>query len=466
MKRLRPHRDILLLLLFALAVRLALALVTNNERGDPDCRAYMSGVWAYHPKTLVLWIWLPYYFYVTGALTHVFGNPALAGKVLSLVAGTLTIIPLYSLSMRFFGKTAAVVSGLIFAVFGMHVKMSCLTMTEAPFAFLCLSAIALFYSGAQAEKPRARRLFVSALLLGLAGLLRHEAWALAVILTVFLLWQPSLRRYAVLYGLFAAAPFILMGAIDYATRGAFTYRVTELAEGKEAESPAVRFPVSVALRKWLNIFVTSPGPIVMLLAAIGLWYAAIARKASAQIALIAVILMGPIFVLSLIIEGWLPQARHLTFFELLMLPYAGLGFHVLFSRRKAIGWAAAAVVVLTCASQAVVYSYKGMAFGLPIDQRGRREIQVAEFLKPRLTPRERLLVEDYSREAAGIMLGCEAYKYTSEGADNWKRMLRLSKEMKPTLLVVHAMDPKRIVGGAEIERIYSNERYRVYRVNY
>ncbi len=195
------------LMAVVLLPRLLVFGVNENLYGDAVVRAELGGRWAAHPHPIGsydqgVFQFGPLHVLLLGVLTWLGGSLENIGRWLSLVAGTLTVIPLFTLTRRLFGQTAAIVACLGLAACGMHVQCSTTAASEA-LALLLIVATAALFARAVGEGHRPS-LLGAALCLNLGCATRYDAW----------LWVPLLSatlatmgrwRWAVLFAVLCLA---------------------------------------------------------------------------------------------------------------------------------------------------------------------------------------------------------------------------------------------------------------------
>jgi 4-amino-4-deoxy-L-arabinose transferase-like glycosyltransferase len=115
----------------------------------------------------------PLHLYLIGLATA-FADREIAGRLVSLCAGVLTVIPLFRLSVRLLGAQAGRIACLALAVWGLHVQFSTTAASEAVAILLVLSALAAFASAI--ETGRTRDLAWAAAWFNLAEAVRYDAW--------------------------------------------------------------------------------------------------------------------------------------------------------------------------------------------------------------------------------------------------------------------------------------------------
>ncbi|QQR43100.1 glycosyltransferase family 39 protein [Myxococcus xanthus] len=204
-----------LLLVAALLPRLGVFFVNENLFGDAVVRTELAERWLRAPHIITAYgdgayQFGPLHMYLVGAALSVFDREV-AGRVVSLLFGVLSVVPLFALTRRLFGWRAGVVAGLSFAAWGMHMQFSTTASSEAVSLFFMLATFALYAEGV--DDNRFLPLFQAALMLNLACALRYDAWMYIPLLTVALCFSSqdkvvSLTR-AVGFGL-VCLPFPLL----------------------------------------------------------------------------------------------------------------------------------------------------------------------------------------------------------------------------------------------------------------
>jgi 4-amino-4-deoxy-L-arabinose transferase-like glycosyltransferase len=141
----------------------------------------------------------------------------LAGRLVSLVFGSLAIVPCYLLGRELFSRRVALAASLIVVVWPSMVSTSCEVMTQAVHTTLQLSGVYLFWRMLRVNTPRAGILAGAAL--GLAMLTRQEALLLFVVLPTVLCWYnlrdlrerlPALAAYGGSFGLLLMVQLLLV----------------------------------------------------------------------------------------------------------------------------------------------------------------------------------------------------------------------------------------------------------------
>ncbi len=188
-----PSTRLLLLLLLgaALLPRLLLMPVNENFYGDAVARTELAERWAREPHLITsygdgAYQFGPLHLYGVGAALKVVQDKALAGRLVSLLFGVLSVVPLFALTRRLFDWRAGVWASLAFSVWGMHLQMSTTAASEAMSLFFMLWVFALIAEGL--DENRMGPFFGAALVLNLACATRYDAWMFMPLLAVALLF--------------------------------------------------------------------------------------------------------------------------------------------------------------------------------------------------------------------------------------------------------------------------------------
>lgn len=158
--------------------RLILLPFNENLYGDAISRAEMGERWMANPHLITAFgdgagQYGPLHLYLVGLATA-FVDREVAGRIVSLLCGVLTVVPLYRLARRLVGWQAGIVACLGLAVWGLHIQFSTTAASESVAVFLMLSALSAFSSAL--ETGRSRDLVWAAVWLNLAEAVRYDAW--------------------------------------------------------------------------------------------------------------------------------------------------------------------------------------------------------------------------------------------------------------------------------------------------
>jgi hypothetical protein len=122
----------------------------------------------------------PVYPALTGAVTLLFHDPIVAGRLVAVLASALTVFPLAWLTRRLFGAPTAAVTSVLYVLLPLRIQISTMVWSESVYLLLLVTAVWLW--SIEAGEPRDRRTAGVGVLLGLAYLVRPEGLVSAAVL--------------------------------------------------------------------------------------------------------------------------------------------------------------------------------------------------------------------------------------------------------------------------------------------
>ena len=204
------------LVLATFVPRLFLLPLNENLYGDAVIRTELAQRWIAHPHWISSFAdgafqFGPLHLYLMGIAYALIGHKELVGRLVSLLFGTLTVVPLFSLTRRLFGWRAGAIACLGLAVWGMHLQMSTTAASEALGLFLVMWMLSLFARGL--DENRFTPIAYSALVLNLACATRYDCWLFVPLFCALLFFQDkdkvAATSRAIFFGLLAL-PFPLV----------------------------------------------------------------------------------------------------------------------------------------------------------------------------------------------------------------------------------------------------------------
>jgi 4-amino-4-deoxy-L-arabinose transferase-like glycosyltransferase len=187
------RRLVLLLLGFALVPRLVLFPFNENLYGDAISRTEFAERWLRQPHLITAFgdgasQYGPLHLYLIGLALTVFDR-ADAGRVVALVFGVLTVVPLFALTRRMFDVHAAAVACVALSLWGLHLQFSTTAASEALALFLMAVVFACYARALDTNRLPA--LACAAVALNLACAVRYDAWMFIPLLAVvpFVVWR-------------------------------------------------------------------------------------------------------------------------------------------------------------------------------------------------------------------------------------------------------------------------------------
>lgn len=128
--------------------------------------------------------WSPLYSSLVGLSSLIFQDVEFAGRVVSLIAGSLLVIPTYYLILNFYGRAAAYIGTLLLIIHPGLIRSSVWVMTESLYTLLFTTGVLIAWQALVGGK--ARHFFLTGILFGAAYLTKPEAIGFLGLLFVFI----------------------------------------------------------------------------------------------------------------------------------------------------------------------------------------------------------------------------------------------------------------------------------------
>jgi 4-amino-4-deoxy-L-arabinose transferase-like glycosyltransferase len=140
--------------------------------------------------------WPPLYPALVAVASLVFRDAELAGRVVSVVAGALLVVPAHGLARRWYGRRTALVCASLVALHPLLVYYSTALLTESTYTLIFTCAVAAGWSAL--TKATARAHACAGALFGACYLLKPEAFGFVLLLVVMLAARRVLIRAGLL----------------------------------------------------------------------------------------------------------------------------------------------------------------------------------------------------------------------------------------------------------------------------
>jgi 4-amino-4-deoxy-L-arabinose transferase-like glycosyltransferase len=156
----------------------------------------------------------PLYSLLMALLVPFAGSAELAGRIVSLAAGVLLVVPVYVLARYAYGGLAAACAAFVIAVHPFLVELSTAVLSESLFVTLAMSGLALLLTTLRTGSWRMA--LCTGVTFGLACLTRQEglAWSAVAVAVAFgaTWWSTRRAGRAIWFALAVALPIVLLPA--------------------------------------------------------------------------------------------------------------------------------------------------------------------------------------------------------------------------------------------------------------
>ncbi|HVB56506.1 MAG TPA: glycosyltransferase family 39 protein [Candidatus Acidoferrales bacterium] len=166
---------------------------SRNNGGDAFARAAVTARWLQHPSFSLDFggpRWPPLHFWLMALFAQIVPDVILACRLLSLVAGLMSLWLFWRLVSRLYGDWAAILSLAVFTFYSLHIAYSTTSSSEEIFVAFVLGGLLGVFTFRASGKYGA--LVAGGLSLTAAAAIRFEAWIVIFALAlIFLLGQES-----------------------------------------------------------------------------------------------------------------------------------------------------------------------------------------------------------------------------------------------------------------------------------
>src|SRR6267378_3714330 len=143
------HWEAKWLLSIGCALRVAFFFFSQKNGGDAFARAALTASWLQHPSLNLDFggpRWPPLHFWLMALVAQAVPDVLLAGRLLSLIAGLISLWLVWKLASRLYGDSAATLSLAIFAFYSLHIGYSTTSSSEETFVAFVLGGLVGVFS--------------------------------------------------------------------------------------------------------------------------------------------------------------------------------------------------------------------------------------------------------------------------------------------------------------------------------
>ncbi|HSZ25112.1 MAG TPA: hypothetical protein VK766_05315, partial [Cytophagaceae bacterium] len=186
-------------LLLLVVLRIVLLFVSQTDDADAVSRYLLALDWMKDPHWIRSAVWGPFHFYLLGEIYGTLGTDVLYGKIATLVASLLCMIPLYFFTRNFFSKPGTLFVCICWLSCPVIMRYSFMNMAELWQALFILTAMALLVQ-------KATKYWAWTCLAGLSATIacgfRYEAWLITFLISLPLLLEKNWKAFF-LFGIVA-----------------------------------------------------------------------------------------------------------------------------------------------------------------------------------------------------------------------------------------------------------------------
>lgn len=202
------RRTTLLVLALVALPRLIVFPFAENVAGDAVVRSWLAHAWLEQPHLIGSSLqgcvqYGPLHLVLVAFVEWLTGSEHLAGRLLSLIVGTLSAWPLFALARRVFSDRAAWWSVIVFSLWPLHIQASTTAASEALSGLFVLMAVAAVARALDTGEREV--LFAGALALTVGAAVRYDVWLWAPLLALVVWWQNRSFGRAFFFGAIAAS---------------------------------------------------------------------------------------------------------------------------------------------------------------------------------------------------------------------------------------------------------------------
>lgn len=211
------NRNILLVGLLALVVRMIFLPWSQTVHADAVTRVFLSQDWLANPHYIFHGYWGPLHIYLNAFFLWVIPGNVTGPKLLNILLVTISVFPIYRFTQNIFGsRTGAVFVSLIYVLCPVIMRNSLQSLAGVSYAFFVLMSMYFLSEGLKGE-ARFRYAAFAGISITLAAACRYEAWVIIAAFTLVTALHKE-WKFTVLFWMFA-----MIFPISWMTGNQFQY---------------------------------------------------------------------------------------------------------------------------------------------------------------------------------------------------------------------------------------------------
>lgn len=327
----KKQKDILILLTASFIIRIVFFLLTDDIFGDPADKIVEALRWIQSPELITHGYWLPLHNYLIACVILIFKNPSVSPRILSITAGTLTIIPYYLLVKRLFSKKTAFYSGIFLSLLYYHILYSTQTMNDTIFILFSVLSLLFFfriYDNRSKENIPSLAPLICGISLLLAGMTRVEGWILIPVMFFALSIKKEYREAFIIAGISSIFPLAWFAG-NYLALGS----ILPLADINISTTALSNYSILEKIFIYPYMILKTLTPIAALLAFSGYFISMVNKK---NIMLVLIIAVEIAFLTLTVIKGTnaFPKPRYCLLTGILLIPFISESFETIEQRGR------------------------------------------------------------------------------------------------------------------------------------
>lgn len=349
------RKALLWLVATSFLVRCAFYTLAKNYDGDPFVRSFGALQWSKSPYYVwhadsVTWVFGPLPFYLNGIALMIWNNVLQAPRLVSLLLGSLAIIPFFKLIATRLSTRETVYASIIFCFYTLQVRFSAVTASDSVNSFFVLWTVYFFFE--YNRNQRLSLLLVSAITMNLALMVRYDNLPIILLLAslLFITDNPVTYQLKAIIQfkwqkLRIAVVFIAISSIyiasrfwgDYAVYGdpIYSLPIGKPEHGQMLQRALIHQGAFVhylyTVFFWPGVAFLSVTPAAALLALIGI-ASCVRRRRCLHFGVISATLLLMYVFESAVGESVATFARFTITFTLFAIPFAGIGWNIVCER--------------------------------------------------------------------------------------------------------------------------------------
>ncbi|MBC7382878.1 MAG: glycosyltransferase family 39 protein [Bacteroidia bacterium] len=183
----QKHKEAIILFSIAFLSRLFVLPFANNVEADATSRIFISEELLHNLRIIKSGHWPSLPFYFNALFIYIFQDRVIGPKILTLLCGSICILPFYGFTKNIFNKQGAFYASLVFTFSAVIFRNSFQPLAEI--FYTCFACISLYYIsvGLIQQNNKIKYGLLAGLFMTIAAGARFEAWTLILFFSMTLI---------------------------------------------------------------------------------------------------------------------------------------------------------------------------------------------------------------------------------------------------------------------------------------